>query len=1348
MDIADWLEAITQKCHLVVAPDQVVRIAPDLCVDAPTLWDLGEDDTERSERYRYPVACTAVLAPPVAEVVSVALAGALDDKQRESFAQYSTADWAGDPLTATMARLLLEAALVSPEATGLPLLELARISAGLLSNAPVPGSARGSSAAEIERNLPRLDDHDAMRRGEILAQVAWSLSARISAAWGLAAQLSPSLRPTRFYQALLRSKLSLTLRADGTIPDLGLLLGALGLPGDPAQLTKLVQLCEAGLTALLARLGEGKGSPADRQFSASILTRAGISGSDDRRAFALAHDPDVCTAYLLRLSDRHSVKDLTKLGIDKSQAKQLLKPELAQAIAATLHDLLSALQLWDLLAGVIALVDRSTDIHVGSWSKSMSASLLVPRGDLGDTKAFVVAARLGDVQGKCFHEARTSDDAIVPLALESRFAALREQLRGQGAAVYSVGSHLMCVLSSATSALAAAQLITETATPPYALEFGALRESGSIPRGPAVGVGMAYGSVHGGFDGRTQSLRGPAIQQALGLTGMDAPHGTLGDPLGVRSVALGAAGLMSSGIVANPAFVEQLTDESSRQGRRFQLPDAGQPVAGVRKPFAAYPITGVREGNDRSVTVLLCLDGDDKDSPVEIIRMDVDAFQEFHTHEQGLAPGSCRGLSAGGVGMVPPPAPATPGTQPPGTQPPSTQPPSTPPAMASDPFSSEPGSLGPQGGSDFDFEVDDDDGGDEYEFDIESEAEPFAPPPSSHEVLEEDAFALDDLEVDDFEEGVLVLDDAPELGEEQHPLDDLDDDQFELAADDSDTSPFAFESDNAFSSGSEDGAASSDDDIFSFDDVGDDDDDPFGSATASNPAAISLSGESSLDAWDTPSPEEPVADPSEAGEQTDEEAPLGYLPPAEIVQEPSEELPEEDEPVPLGYLPPAPDQGGGHAAELHEVSLPTKPARTANPTLMPEEPAPARSPSPASDAPPAPPSMPASLLALLGEDDPSVPAVSSEPGTSGAFQFIASEESEPEVLQTVPEPEPEVLQTVPEPEPMLDLQEPEGDDPWGSGAAEPDEPAAELHADLDEAAPAGAEPSSDSLDVFDMDDEGDSEPVVFDLEPEPTPTTAQDDLSAAAIDDDDLPSDPLMEGDAEDFEALFSDDDDDNDGDAFDLNADEVEAAASDPAPAPTAPTEPESLDIASDPEADSDPFDMASDPEADSDPFDMDDAFEPDSSSATGQVSAEAADAGSEPDPSGLDVEDEPSADVEPAAPAGKGADGAKKVRSGRKSRTLPDFSFMFTGYQIYITEKNSVLFGHRHGAHLLDVHEYPCGDNIPEAYARFLADKVSERFVPRSDLSRPTPKHLEGNPLDISLLQQAFSNLSEEGT
>ena len=432
MDIADWLEATTQKCHLVVSPDQVIRIAPDLCVDAPSLWDLGAESAQHGERRVYPVACTAALAQPVAAVIAQALSAALEDRERESFAQYSAADWAADPLSSILARLLLEAALVSPEATGLPLLELARIGSGLMSANPPTGIARGSEAANIERDLPRLSSEDPARQGRIFSQVAWSLSARIGAAWGLATQAVPGLRPTRFYQALLRSKLSLVLRPDGSIPDLDLLLGVLGLPSDGGLLARLLTLCEDGIKALEARQHNNKAKPADRLFAASILSRAAVPLVHEHRARLLAHDPEVATAYLLQLASFHSAKDLSKLGLNRNRAKQLLDPELAQALATTLGDALRCLQLWDLIGGVIALVRRSEDIRDQAWQQSFYPKTLVPRGDIGDMQAFVVAARLGDVQGKSLHEARTNGDPLVPLALEGRFAALRADLEKLG----------------------------------------------------------------------------------------------------------------------------------------------------------------------------------------------------------------------------------------------------------------------------------------------------------------------------------------------------------------------------------------------------------------------------------------------------------------------------------------------------------------------------------------------------------------------------------------------------------------------------------------------------------------------------------------------------------------------------------------------------------------------------------------------------------------------------------------------------------------------------------------------------------------------------------------------------
>ena len=1189
--------------------------------------------------------------------------------------------------------------------------------------------------------------------------MAWSLSARVSAAWGLATQTNPSLRATRFYQAMLRSKLSLVLRPDGTLPSLEFLMGALDVPGNPKVLGTLLVACEKALEALEARVRDGKAKAPDRHFAAAVLARSALPAGTDRRHWILAHDPLVLRAFLLSLSDFYSARELDKLGIDKKQAKQLLDPELAQALAASLGEVLDATRLWDLIGGMVSLVQRSEDIQVPGWQKGYLSRMVVPRGDLGDSKAFVVAARLGDVQGKSYQEARTSDDALLPIALEARISALMGELAGLGAATYHTGTHVVAVLPSATAALKVASVITERATPPFGLEFGVLRQPSSVPRGPAVGIGMSYGGFHGGFDGATHRVQGPAIEQAVGLTGIDSPHGALGDPLGVRHVALGAAGLLSKGVVATPAFVEQLEGESSRQGRRFQLPDSGQPVAGVRKPFVAYPISGVREGSDRTVTVLLRLDGDDKASPVEIIRMGIDSFQEFHAHEQGLAPGSCRGLTAGGAGIVPPVAPTTPGMPAQASAPAMGSP------MASDPFASNPSEPGPLSGADFEYEDDDDD--EEYEFEIEDV--PFSPPPTEEEPEDESPFAMDDLEIDDFEEGVLVLEDAPSFEEDEHVLDSVDDGDAFVLDDEDGSSPFAFDSDNAFDSEPVGGGG---DDLFSFEDIGgDEEEDPFASAAASNPAAISLSGESSLDAWDTSPPEDEPPDPSEAGEQADDdEALLGFLPPADASVE-LEEPAADDDPIPLGYLPPAPSEDEQDDAEVREVSLPSRPKRPApapspppaHPTLMPED-VDAQPPRPKPTAAAAPPSMPASLLALIGDDQPAPSAGPPVAADGSSFQFISADAPPPpEPERAIPEDTPSAELASPEPEEPVDLDIPaapepddEEDDLW---AGELDDGGDAFSLEDDPGGP--AEPDA-LLEAFDGDPaqepepedepEPEPEPDPFEAEPEPDPFEAKAPIEIPEIDDDELPSDPLADGDDDEaFESLFSGDDDDDEFDLADLGYDDepepsepelpVEPLEPEPKPEPEPEDEPEDEPVLS--IEDAEPPPTSDEPVEDDDPF-ADTAGPPPEDEDEDPFASVAGDSldDDEEDPFDLD-EDE--LDDEPAAASAAGAPRAPHGNTRPRAKTKPPISFMFTGYHIYLTEKNSVLFGHRYGAHLLDVHEYPCGDDIPAAYQRFLMDKIAERFVPRSDLSRPVPKHLEGKPLDTALLQQAFTEIED---
>ncbi len=101
------------------------------------------------------------------------------------------------------------------------------------------------------------------------------------------------------------------------------------------------------------------------------------------------------------------------------------------------------------------------------------------------------------------------------------------------------------------------------------------------------------------------------------------------------------------------------------------------------------------------------------------------------------------------------------------------------------------------------------------------------------------------------------------------------------------------------------------------------------------------------------------------------------------------------------------------------------------------------------------------------------------------------------------------------------------------------------------------------------------------------------------------------------------------------------------------------------------------------------------------------------------------------PAAPA--------SAPSSASSPAVPDFGYLFMGYVLF-EERGEAVFGRPYGRLLVDAHAYPSSGGLEGAYRGFLADKVREGFVPRTDLTRPYPSDQPGQKLDQSLLVRAY--------
>ena len=1320
MDVTDWLSTVTAQCRFVITPEMAAKVSPDLCLDAPALCSI-QGDEGGDLLSLLPAPCLADLADPVVAVLTQVLESAISEGERENFSSFGPAEWARDRVASRIARLVVEAARVSPRATGVPFLALSRLTSGLLSRepgGPVPSAA-------LARSLDALVELDAPRQGEILALVAWSLSARCSAAWGLAAQVDPAIRPTRFYQAMVRSRLAFVRRCSDPLPPTSLLLGALDLASDPALLDALRLVVEQGLAAIEARLVENRASAAERQLAAMIqpLTPAGLPV--DRRAKASSFIPAIATTYLMRLADHAKPKDLQKVGIDRKRARQLLDPQALHAISATLHDLLTAIQLWDLVGGLQALVVPPESVRSSSWKRSVQPRLLVPRASQGGAEVHVVALRLGELRAWALEEARRQADPLIPAALEAAMDRAVSIACDADALRQSAGSHELFFLHSASAALSVAHRLAEALTPPLPLEFGPLRTGLSIARGPGVGVGLATGPVHGGTDGERVTLLGACLEEAVGLTGIAAPVRIPQDPLHVRHATVTLGGLVSHGLLASPAFVEALVEEARRYGRPFDLPGPGHEIAEIQAPFNAYSVAGAQEGRGGMVTVLLPLDPDSARSPTEILILKAEAFRDFHKHDRALPPNACRAIG------VPAPIPSAP------PDPAPSRPSTVKAAIASDPFSSEPGlspAIQPPHASVASFSFDDE-AQEEFEFDFDAPVPATASAPTLGEPDSNASFTSGQDEIEGLDEGVLVLEEP----KAKPPVSAEEDDPFAVGGADDDSEVFSFDGSGGTGSGSADSFGAFDADFPplepltptsgesapSFD--GDDDDDPFGFSSAS-PATPGPGKPPVPDASGRPGPSATAAAP----------APVRTSPrPPPTGRDPAEAPADDLDIMPLGYLPPAPADEPQDTQAFHEVvrtrrgspqaaPKPTPPAadppssRAVGPSRVPPveqdppaEPArDARRPAPAE---PTPPSMPASLLALIGDmsDDSSPPAA--EQGAAFSLLGSSGEPWAPAPADeplVPPEPEEEWKATpamrfdVPPPARTAPRPpSPATDDPWSSAFADPAEALRESAHREDPTL--GMEASEEDLSPEPPTEE--PAPAAADGDPPGLADRLPPTSGGDAPMDDELSSDPMVsEGDAGAFESLFVDDGLDGPSDL-----DEDMEGWSTPAPGAFDPAPP---DQAPRPAREAAPPSEA----APDDPFAGD--FEEGLPQRGTLV------------PDDLPPPRSAQAASPPPAPRPQGT---------RAARTMPDFRYMFKGYRLFVTEQNTVLFGHRYGGLLIDVHEYPCGSDLPEAYRRFLADKVSERFVPRSDLSRPVPKQLESQDLDYTLLVQAFEAL-----
>lgn len=441
----------------------------------------------------------------------------------------------GDPLTAALCRLIAEGLLVSPGAGLVPLLEVVRQTAALLSAPPVPLAVR---IANIRAMAPE-------QQGTLLGKLAGRIQVRMAAA--LASLGSAGVRVPALAQAVVSSRFAVlfergALDLEASLPLLAAVHGA-GVP--PATVLAGAASLRAAISGVLERRTANRSTPDDMGFILRHLPPDLADRGADDVARALGTDADAVAWILPQLSRFTDVKALGRAGIPAPLAKDLLRPEQGLALASALAEVLRELRRWDVISALAAAVTPVADTAGRS-----DRALMVPHGPV---HAVVVAVGLGRL--------RRPRAGVEPMQVERAWA---ESVSGLPGCVHADLGH--CALVVFLDALAAFRF--------------ALRVGQRFPdEAPAVGIGV--GEVFGGTDGEVVRLGGPAVEAALQWLAL-GPLPPRAGMDGTQALGLNGGRLCGHGVGIEGAAADAI--EGARHAAGLVGPRDAAPAGDARMP--------------------------------------------------------------------------------------------------------------------------------------------------------------------------------------------------------------------------------------------------------------------------------------------------------------------------------------------------------------------------------------------------------------------------------------------------------------------------------------------------------------------------------------------------------------------------------------------------------------------------------------------------------------------------------------------------------------------------------------------------------------------------------------------
>ncbi len=477
----------------------------------------------------------AVIPSACGEGLEDAVLNAFERALREAESRTTPAVPEGDALTDALRGRVAEGLLVSPGAGVVPLLEVMRQTAALLS-APPPALA--DSVAGI-RALP------ADEQGALLGRLAGRLQIRVAAA--LASLGSAGVHVPALAQAVAGSRLAVlfergALDPEASLPLLAAVLGG-GIP--PGTVVAGAAALRTAIAGVLDRRTADRSTPDDLGFILRHLPPDLADRGAGDVARALLTDPDAVAWLLPQLARFTDARSLARAGIPTALAKELLRPEQGLALAAALVEVLRELRRWDVISALAAAI-----APVAHTAGRADRALIVPHGAV---HAVVVAVGLGRIR-----RPRAGVDSAQVERIWS------EAMAGLPGCVHVDLGH--CALVVFLDALAAFR---------FALRIGP-RFTEEMP---AVGVGV--GEILGGTDGEIVRLGGPAVEAALQWLALGPLPPRAGTD-GIQALGLNGGRLCGHGVGIESAAADAI--EGARHAAGLVGPRDAAPGGDARMP--------------------------------------------------------------------------------------------------------------------------------------------------------------------------------------------------------------------------------------------------------------------------------------------------------------------------------------------------------------------------------------------------------------------------------------------------------------------------------------------------------------------------------------------------------------------------------------------------------------------------------------------------------------------------------------------------------------------------------------------------------------------------------------------